>query len=308
MSNINECQNTCQKLFENFHQPFQNENVLPCDLIKLSKMRTWKILLTTIILFVGYWAEAQRVFTNSRFADAYLGGILHFKVKESLRAHTNESTISHDAFETFLTTHPDIQLKKRFPGKEKPAKSHTESGERLADLSLIYSLTFDPETDPIKYIDALRKTGISNIIEPQFLPQLTYVPNDDSVGVQYALQKIQAFAGWDVHRGDTNTVIVITDTGCDPLHPDISGNIARNWSDPINGVDDDNDGYVDNFIGWDTGNNDNDPTSDGNFHGQHVTGLSSAQADNDLGIAGTGFNCRFIHVKIANSGGSLSGA
>jgi serine protease len=271
-------------------------------------MRIGKILLAVVILFVGPWAEAQSVFTNSRFADPYLGGILHFKVKESHRSQTNESTISHDAFERFLTTHPEIQLKKRFPGKEKPTKSHTESGERFADLSLIYSLTFIPETDPLKYIDALRKTGISDFIEPHFLPNLTYVPNDDSVGVQYALQKIQAFAGWDVHRGDTNTVIGITDTGCDPLHPDISENIARNWSDPVNGVDDDNDGYVDNFIGWDTGNNDNDPTSDGNFHGQHVTGLSSAQADNELGIAGTGFDCRFIHVKIANSGGSLSGA
>lgn len=271
-------------------------------------MRFGKILLAVVILFVGQWAEAQSVFTNSKFADSYMGGILHFKVKEALRQQANETGIFSVAFENFLATHPGIEVKKRFPGKQKPMKSHTESGERFADLSLIYTLVFDPEIDPLKYINALRKTGISDVIEPQFLPQLTYVPNDDSIGVQYALQKIQAFAGWDVHRGDTNTVIGITDTGCDPLHPDISGNIARNWADPINGIDDDNDGYVDNFIGWDTGNNDNDPTSDGNFHGQHVTGLSSAKADNDLGIAGSGFNCRFIHVKIANTGGSLSGA
>jgi hypothetical protein len=134
------------------------------------------------------------------------------------------------------------------------------------------------------------------------------VPSDDSVGVQYALQKIAAFAAWDVHRGDTTTVVGITDTGIDPNHPDLITNIARNWGDPINGIDDDNDGYIDNFIGWDTGNNDADPTSDGTFHGQHVTGLSSASTDNGIGIAGTGFNCRFIHVKIANSSGALSGA
>ncbi len=308
MSNIKECQDICQNYFENLHQLFQNEIVLPYIFKTKDFMRAWKILIPIFILFISHLTEAQTSFTNSKFADPYMGGILHFKVKEVLREQANETGISNVAFENFLAANPEVQLKKRFPGKKKPTKSHTESGERFADLSLLYSLTFNPGIDPLKYIEFLKKTGISDIIEPQFLPQLTYVPTDESVGVQYALQKIQAFAGWDVHRGDTNTVIGITDTGCDPLHPDITGNIARNWADPVNGIDDDNDGYVDNFIGWDTGNNDNDPTSDGNFHGQHVTGLSSAQTDNDLGIAGTGFNCRFIHVKIANTGGSLSGA
>jgi hypothetical protein len=252
--------------------------------------------------------EAQKVYTNSNYSDPYLGGTLHFKIKEEFRNLADESNIDHPAFQKFLEFHPSIGLKKRFSNKKKPQTEFTPEGERFADLSLIYSLKFSDETDPYSLIDALRKTGIASVIEPHFLPQLMYVPNDDSVGVQYALQKIQAYAGWDVHQGDTNTVIGITDTGINPLHPDLTGNIARNYADPINGIDDDNDGFIDNFIGWDTGNDDNDPTSDGNFHGQHVSGLSSAQTDNDLGIAGSGFKCRFIHVKIANSGGSLSGA
>jgi hypothetical protein len=111
-----------------------------------------------------------------------------------------------------------------------------------------------------------------------------------------------------LYQGDTATIIGITDTGYDPFHPDISANIKRNYADPINGIDDDNDGYVDNFMGWDTGNNDSDPTSDGNFHGQHVSGLSSASTDNAIGVAGTGYKCRFIHIKVANTAGQLTGA
>lgn len=266
------------------------------------------ILILCFILPTLPVVEAQKIYSKERFSDPYLGGVLHFKVKEIYRTNVSESEINHTEFLKFLEQNPTIELLKRFPGKKEPESQFTPSGERFADLSMIYSLKLSDEIDPMFYFDALAKTGIASVIEPHFLPQLLYVPNDDSVGVQYALQKIQAFAGWDVHQGDTNTVIGITDTGINPLHPDLAGNIAKNYADPINGIDDDNDGFIDNFIGWDTGNNDNDPTSDGNFHGQHVTGLASAQTDNDLGISGSGFKCRFIHVKIANSGGSLSGA
>ena len=55
------------------------------------------------------------------------------------------------------------------------------------------------------------------------------------------------YAGWDVHKGDTSTVIGITDTGTDMDHPDLASNMKRNWADPIDGVDNDNDGYTDNF-------------------------------------------------------------
>lgn len=271
----------------------------------------WARLLQTLLCFLlaaSQSVEAQKTFTNERFLDPYLGGTLHFKVKEIYRSGVSETGISHPSFQQFREQNPFITVRKRFPGKKKPESQYTPSGERLADLSLIFSLSFDEEIDPMLIAERLQKTGVASVIEPHFLPQLLYVPNDDSIGVQYALQKIQAFAGWDVHQGDTNTVIGITDTGINPLHPDLAGNIAKNYADPINGIDDDNDGFTDNFIGWDTGNNDNDPTSDGNFHGQHVTGLASAQTDNDLGISGSGFKCRFIHVKIANSGGSLSGA
>jgi subtilisin family serine protease len=248
---------------------------------------------------------SQARFSNQRYADEYLGGIVHFRLKSALQT---ASLSTHQALQQVLERYNASQPEKRFPAARMPEKEVNEQGERLADLSLHFSIRFNSNTNPLELVEALRKTGIASFVEPHFLPQLCYVPNDDSIGVQYALQKISAFAAWDISRGDTNTIVGITDTGIDPNHPDLSSNIARNWADPINGIDDDNDGYIDNFIGWDTGNNDNDPTSDGTFHGQHVTGLSSAVADNQVGIAGTGFDCRFIHVKIANSSGALSGA
>lgn len=270
-------------------------------------MRTFSapLFLSFFLLAIGVSLYGQSEYSNPIYSDAYLGNVVHFRLKPE---PNNLDFASNTTLQLLLNRFNASQPERRFPKAVQPDKPTNEQGERLADLSLHYSIRFGGNTDPVELIYALRKTGIATVVEPHFLPRLCYVPNDDSIGVQYALQKISAFAAWDISRGDTNTIVGITDTGIDPNHPDLSSNIVRNWADPINGIDDDNDGYTDNFIGWDTGNNDNDPTSDGTFHGQHVTGLSSAVVDNQVGIAGTGFDCRFIHVKIANSSGALSGA
>ena len=75
--------------------------------------------------------------------------------------------------------------------------------------------------------------------------------NDPSLGSQYYINRIQAPAGWDIQQGDTNVVIGIVDSGTDWDHPDLAANIKINYADPINGTDDDGDGYIDNYRGWD---------------------------------------------------------
>jgi serine protease len=269
------------------------------DVMKRNQLFLLPVLLITLS---GY---SQKIWKSKTYADPYWGGKLHFRLKAEYAGSLPQNI---PALADFLNQHQLEAPKKRFPNAQKPEKATNAFGQKYADISDIYTLQLPEGLDPETFVKLLLKTGCIRKAEPHFLPQLCYVPSDDSVGVQYALQKIAAFAAWDVHRGDSTTVVGITDTGIDPNHSDLTANIARNWADPVNGIDDDNDGYIDNFIGWDTGNNDADPTSDGTFHGQHVTGLSSATTDNGLGIAGTGFDCRFIHVKIANSSGALSGA
>ena len=101
-------------------------------------------------------------------------------------------------------------------------------------------------------------------------------------------------------------MIGIIDTGTDPDHPDLAANLKHNYADPINGLDDDGDGYVDNFNGWDLGESDNDATVNANTHGSHVSGCAAAVTDNGVGVASPGFNCKFLPVKISNAGGTLT--
>src|SRR5262249_54952669 len=128
---------------------------------------------------------------------------------------------------------------------------------------------------------------------------------------------VKAYGVWDTvatnlvgpkGRGDTNIVIGIVDSGSDLAHPDLKNQFKHNYNDPIDGSDNDSDGYVDNYTGWDLAgadfNNvvgDSNPQIMGgnNAHGSHVSGCASAQTNNGIGVAGIGWNCKLLPVKCA---------
>jgi len=126
-------------------------------------------------------------------------------------------------------------------------------------------------------------------------------PNDPLQTNQYYLEKIKAYDAWQIEQGNPQVVIGISDWGFALSHPDLSGQIAYNTADPVNGRDDDGDGYVDNYAGWDLA--DNDADLGGHIHGTQVSGLAVAATNNRKGIAGVGFNTKFIPVKVNGKGG-----
>lgn len=116
---------------------------------------------------------------------------------------------------------------------------------------------------------------------------------------------------WNTGNTGSSTVYVgIVDEGVDITHPDLAANIWVNPYDPIDGVDNDGNGYVDDTHGWDFAANDNtvyDGPSDD--HGTHVAGSIAARGGNGLGVAGATWNTTLIVTKfLSASGGSLDGA
>jgi serine protease len=202
-------------------------------------------------------------------------------------------------------------LEKKFPNHKSISEQDLSRNPKLVDLSLMYTISVQNCAFPQKLVSELFNKGYFEYVEEKVFPQLLYTPNDPSISQQYHIALIQALEGFDIQQGDTNVVVGITDTGAELLHPELQPQIKYNYNDPLDGTDNDNDGFIDNFRGWDLGSGDNNPSPDGCAtcsHGVHVSGLSSAATDNNIGIAGTGFKCKFLPVKIQNASGALNAA
>ncbi|MGC4021004.1 MAG: S8 family serine peptidase [Cyclobacteriaceae bacterium] len=203
------------------------------------------------------------------------------------------------------------------------AKGISQQGLRsrpqTVDLTKYFSLEVDPNQSVEDVVNNLYATNYFEIVEPEYLDRIDFTPNDPSISSQYYLTRIKALDAWDITKGDTSIVIAIVDTGGNLTHIDLSPNLFRNWSEyPPNGVDDDGNGYIDDYRGWDfmgadtlniTKSNfvgDNDPsinhvpalTNVGELsHGTWVGGCASAATNNGVGIAGVGYKTRLMFVK-----------
>ncbi len=262
-----------------------------------------------IYFFLFFFFSSSFIFGQKKgIHDAVISGLVIFKTTTDL------SLIKDKNFTIFLSKISAISLAKRFPNAKKPEKKYNQFHQRLVDLTKIYELNFNQSFSPQEISQQLKSFSFVVYAQPYYLPELLYIPNDSLVGSQYALTRIHAFDGWDISHGDSTIVIGVTDTGVDIDHEELHDQIAYNYNDPPNGVDDDFDGFVDNFRGWDLGENDNNPQWNENnipgaiAHGVYVSGLAAARTDNGKGIAGIGFQTKFLPVKISDEWGVLNRA
>ncbi|MCY1081056.1 S8 family serine peptidase [Archangium lansingense] len=141
------------------------------------------------------------------------------------------------------------------------------------------------------------------------------VPDDPLFGSLWGLKNtgqdggvagadIGATQAWSLTTGSEEVVLAVIDSGLDYTHPDLAANV---WVNPGeiagNGLDDDNNGYVDDVHGINAITGTGDPMDDGN-HGTHVAGILGAVGNNEAGISGVNWKAKIVACKFLDKSGN----
>lgn len=178
--------------------------------------------------------------------------------------------------------------------------------ETSKDDALQISARFQSMTDLVDFAHP----DFITVVEPR-----EFLPNDPLFGRQWHHRNtgqdmgtedadVDTSLAWDIEQGAAGTTIAIVDFGFEMEHPDLQPNLWENASEMggAAGKDDDGNGYIDDFHGWDFVQNDNDPSgpdsASGSRHGTAVAGVAAARGDNGIGVTGSCPQCSLMLLRI----------
>jgi len=133
--------------------------------------------------------------------------------------------------------------------------------------------------------------------------------NDPRRSEQWALDMVKAKEAWDISLGSHAVIVAVIDTGIAMNHEDLGDNIWINVDEvPSNGLDDDNNGFIDDVNGWDFNGNDKDPSDETGAqnpgHGTHCAGIIGAVCGNERGVCGISPQVSLMVLRFLDKNGS----
>ncbi len=189
------------------------------------------------------------------------------------------------------------------------------------ELSRIYVFYLEGSRDDIEnIINAYASCGDVEFGEPNFSgyaagrKETELFPNDTYFSKQWYLnnlgnirpsssdaakvgEDINMIKAWEIEQGSADLIIAILDSGVEDMSPDLKGRIWVNKKEiPDNGIDDDGNGYVDDYKGWDFAYEDNN-THDGFGHGTNIASVIGANINNSYGFAGMNGKSKLMICK-----------
>lgn len=237
----------------------------------------------------------------------------------ALSQHQNNSALAQmqSAKEDIVAGEVIVQFKKGISEKKVAAKNGLAVEEKVGDKIALVSFDEKKKTTE-DVVGQLSKDQAVVNVQPNYKYKAAGFTNDPYLNRQWGLhntgQIINGTAGrrdadinlpeaWSLTKGMKmrEVVVAVIDSGVDINHPDLAGSIWRNEAEASGraGVDDDQNGYVDDVNGWNFRDNNNavfaSATEDS--HGTHVAGIIAASINNSRGIAGIAPNAKIMPLK-----------
>lgn len=288
-------------------------------------------------------------FPGGMSSNDVVSGVIHIKLKEKtlermlIKSSRGKATAGIPNIDKLMVSLGATRIEKTFGegGRFEPRR-------RKAGLDLWYDVYFDEKIPVTKAFSDFSKIDDIDVVEPSqkinklsstftpvafpksgtskaqstshpsgfndmWLDQQWHYYNDGSLANTIIGADINVVPAWKITTGNPNVIVAIVDEGIDYEHVDLAQNMWVNTAEQngVAGVDDDNNGYIDDIHGWNFYDNVKEITKC--EHATHVAGTVAAVNNNGIGVAGiAGGNgtpnsgARLMSTQIFNSAGSLT--
>ncbi len=265
-----------------------------------------KFLLVFLLLFtLSFQVQAQ----ENNFAEDEI--IVKIKEVIPYTFEKGKTTLGISSIDQINEAYEVESIEKLIKSQPRKAMKNRPNTDKMLIIS--FSQSLDVEALAKVYMES----GFFDYAEPNFIGHgggvQGFTPNDPNYNKQWQFYNDGTFNGtakvgadikmedaWSITKGDSTVVAAILDSGSKLDHPEFAGRIWRNYADNnSNGTDDDANGYIDDFQGWDFAYSDNNP-DDAYGHGTNVSSIVGMTGDNNTGLAGVDWNCKLMIGKILN--------
>ena len=290
-------------------------------------------LLISFISIISFISPAQEnLIPNDPFGrPIYEKNKILLKLTENAFAELTENSS--------IYTIPELRvLFSKYPVNDikhlNPLSKISPKTEKRKSLARYFQVQFENQINVKELVGLFNELNSIELAEPSYINYYSEEPDDPYYDDQGFLEQINCPGAWDIHKGQdgiSEVVVGICDSGTEWHHSDLIDNLYQNLGEDadgdgsvieyiddewqfdtgdINYIDDDGNGKVDDFVGWNfwyiDGTPPNDPNSSPqNSHGTHVAGLAAGVTNNNSGISCVSWNVKFLPTKHgSNSGGA----